>query len=48
MKDPDNNDERINFENEDYYDRSGCGPIVAALLIIFLFWVVVGGIYLFT
>lgn len=33
---------------EDYPDRSGCGPIAVALLIIFLFWVVVGAIYLFT
>lgn len=48
MKDSDNNNERISYENEDYYDRSGCGKIAAALIIIFLFWVVVGAIYLFT
>lgn len=41
MKDTDNNNERINFENEDYYDRSGCGKIAAALVIIILFWIVV-------
>lgn len=41
MTDYDNNNERISYENEDYYDRSGCGKIAAALVIILLFWVVV-------
>lgn len=43
-----NNNEKIYFNNDEYFDRSGCGPLVVTLLIIFLFWVVVGGIYLFT
>lgn len=46
MQDPDY--QNIIQEHEDYPDRSGCGPIAVALLIIFLFWVVVGAIYLFT
>lgn len=41
--------ERIDIEpDEDYFDRSGCGPIAAALAIIALFLLVVGGICLFT
>lgn len=43
----DEND-RIDFDNEDYFDHSGCGPIAASLLIIFLFWAIVGAICLFT
>lgn len=42
-------DEDGNYvENEDYFDRSGCGPVVLAFLCIVVFWVVVGCIYLFT
>ena len=44
----DDNNEIIDLENEDYYDRSGCGTIVAALAIIAMFWLVVGSLYLFT
>lgn len=44
----DYDNERIDLENEDYYYREGCAPIVAAIGIIALFWLVVGGIYLFT
>lgn len=33
---------------DEYFDRSGCGKIAAAIVIIILFWVVVGAIYLFT
>ena len=45
----DYDNERIDISpEEDYIDRSGCAPIVAALGIIALFWLVVGGIYLFT
>lgn len=40
--------ERFDIEPDEYYDRSGCGPIVAVLAVIALFWVVVGGICLFT
>ena len=40
------NDEKP--DNQEYFDRSGCGSIAVTLLIIFLFWVVVGAIYLFT
>lgn len=47
MQDPDY-EERVDYDNEEYFDRSGCGPIASTLLIIFLFWVVVCGIYLFT
>ena len=35
-------------DNQEYFDRSGCVPIAVSLLIIFLFWVIVGAIYLFT
>lgn len=28
--------------NQEYFDRSGCRSIMITLLIIFLFWVVVG------
>lgn len=35
-------------ENYDYYKQSGCGPIVATILIIAAFWIIVGIIYLFT
>lgn len=34
--------EKAGIENEEYYDRSGCRPIMITLLIIILFWVVVG------
>ena len=40
--------ERIDLASEEYFDRSGCGPMAAALAIIALFWLVVGGLYLFT
>lgn len=35
-------------EHEDYPGRSGCGPILITLVVIVVFWAVVGGIYLFT
>lgn len=43
-----NDNERIDFDNKDYFDRSGCASIAAAMGIIALFWIVLGGIYLFT
>lgn len=43
-----NDNEKINFDTDDYFERSGCGSIVVTLLIIALFWLVLGGIYLFT
>ena len=35
-------------DNQEYLDHSGCGPIAASLLFIFLFWAIAGAIYLFT
>lgn len=46
MQDPDY--QNIIQENEDYPDRSGCGPILVTLAIIFVLGVVAGCIYLFT
>ncbi len=48
MTDYDNDNERISYENEDSFDRSGCAAIAAVLGFIALFWIIVGGIYLFT
>ena len=40
---------KIPLTDEDGHpDRSGCAAIAATLGIIALFWVVIGGIYLFT
>lgn len=39
---------KTTLKNEAYADRSGCGPIVATLIIIFLFWAVVIGVKMFT
>lgn len=44
----DYDNERIDLENEEYFDRSGCGPIVAVLAVIVMSLLVVGGLYLFT
>lgn len=50
MKDKERQMMERNFinENYDYYKQSGCGSILATLLIIAAFWIIVGIIYLFT
>ena len=35
-------------DKDGYPDRSGCAAIAAVLGFIALFWIIVGGIYLFT
>lgn len=42
-----NEEEKKIIENEDYYDRSGCGPLLLTMLVIGLFLVGVACFFMF-
>lgn len=46
--DQDNNERIIYDDDDDYFDRSGCGAMVATIAVVALFCGVVGALILFT